>query len=671
MNKQLIHRDLSWVSFNERVLQEAEDAKMPLYERLKFLAIFSSNLDEFYRVRISELRQFKNLQKDVRKKLNEKPKRVIKQIQGRVNELQERFGEVYREEILPQLKSENIYLIDSREFSPKQKAFSKSYFNQNVRSHIHVHELKYEISFDFLHDKELFLFLDTEMDVLINIPADQCPRFVIIPDEKNRFCVTYLDEIIRGNLSQIDHNYRNSMAYSVKITRDGEMYFDEYDGVVVELIKENLSQRDTGIPTRMLYDLHMPKYLLRRLRKRLGLNKTDLMPGGRYHNFSDFFGFPAPEGSNTLHFQELEPLPYPQLEGQSSVLEYVKKNDVLLNFPYQKYDYVPQLLKETAHASDVHKINITLYRVSKDSAIAHALMDCLDNGKKVTVFIEAKARFDEENNIYWGEKLKEKGAKVLYSMPKIKVHSKICLIEGNDFEIAYVGTGNFNEKSAKVYTDFALITANKKITTDLKEVFAFLDDPDMTPKIETLWMSPFITRNAIYEKIDREINLAQNGKNGLIIFKMNSLEDESVINKLYEASQAGVEVRLIVRGIFRLKPQVAELSENIKAVSVVGRFLEHGRIYYFANDGNEELYIASADCMTRNLDKRVEVAAPIYESKLRSMLKQCLNLQWKDNTKARILDANMKNEFQSNGLDAINSQTAYYHYLEEGLKVAQ
>jgi len=391
------------------------------------------------------------------------------------------------------------------------------------------------------------------------------------------------------------------------------------------------------------------------------------MPGGRYHNFSDFFGFPMPEGKEHLAFADIKHLAHPELEDQENLIEYIKSNDALLNFPYQKYDYVPQIIEQAAVSNEIHTVNITLYRVSKKSAIAQGLLKCLENGKKVTVFIEAKARFDEANNIYWGDKLKEKGANVLYSMPNIKVHSKIFLLEGNDFEIGYVGTGNFNEKSAKLYTDFALLSSNSKITNDLKQVFSFLKDPTITPKVDTLLMSPFTTRNSIYAKIDREITHVKEGNKGLIRFKMNSLQDDGVIEKLYEASKAGVEVQLIVRGIFRLIPQVEGLSENIKAISIVDKFLEHGRIYHFNNNGNEEIYIASADCMTRNLDKRVEIATPIFDEGIKDVLKKCFYLQWNDNTKARTLDKLQQNSFQKNSLEPINAQDNFYEFLEEKL----
>lgn len=670
MKQKFIDRDLSWLSFNERVLQEAEDPSVPLFERLKFLAIFSSNLDEFYKVRVSKLRQFKKFQKDIRRKFFERPKKLIKDIQKEVNEHQERFGNVYFADILPRLEKERIFLIEEKEFTPEHHEFSKKFFKEHVTEHIKVYDLENDYDSIFLNNNGLFLFLKNEKNHLIYIPSQELGRFVVLPSEEGNFYVTYLDEIVRDNLISINSDFKDVNSYCIKITRDAELYYDEYDGEIVELIKEHLDKREKGIPTRLLYDFSVPKENLKSLRKQLSLNKTDLMPGGRYHNFSDFFNFPFPAEKTHLFYEEKPPLIHSELEKANSLIEHIKNQEELLCFPYQKFDYLPKLLQEAAKSEAIHSINITLYRTSSDSSIAEALLECLNKGKKVFVFIEVKARFDEENNIKWGEVLKEHGATILYSMPDIKVHSKIFLLEGYGFNIAYIGTGNFNAQSAKVYADFGLLTSSSKITTDLKKVIFFLRNPKgELPKVENIWMSPFNTRSSIYEKIDREINFAKNKKPASLIFKMNSLEDEGVINKLYEASQAGVEVKLIVRGIFRLLPQVKDLSENIEAVSIVGRYLEHARIYYFSNNGNEELYIASADCMTRNLDRRVEVAAPIFDSNLKAILKKCIDLQWRDNTKARILDSDQTNQYQENDFEPINSQMDFYRFLisKEGI----
>lgn len=665
MQNVLINRDLSWLSFNERVLQEAEDESIPLYERLNFLAIFSSNLDEFYRVRVSELRHFKRLQKDSYLKINEKPKQLITDIQEKVIDLQERFGVAFENSIIPSLKNEGVFLIENNDFSKAQLEFVKTYFENEVKPHIHVYDLNTDFEQVLLKDKGLFLFLDLEEDVLITIPTDKLSRFVVLPSNNNSFHVTYLDEIVRANLKYLNEDFDNVKSYCVKITRDAELYFDEFEEEVVELIKKNLDQRDSGIPTRLLYDKFMPNELIGRLRKQLGLNKIDLMPGGRYHNFSDFFEFPKPKKGDSLSYSKEEPSSHPELEEQDSLIDYIIRKDVLLSFPYQKFDYIPRLILEAAEYDEINSVSITLYRISRDSAVANALLKCLEKGMNVTVFIEAKARFDEENNIFWGEVLKEKGATVLYSIPKIKVHSKIFLLEADDFDISYVGTGNFNERSAKLYTDFGLLTSNRTIASDLKQVFSFLNKPEgFRPKIRTIWMAPFTARISLYRNIDREIRLAKSNMPASIFLKMNSLEDEGIISKLYEASQAGVKVKLIVRGIFRLLPGVKGLSENIKAVSIVGRYLEHARVYCFGNNGKEEVYIASADCMTRNLDKRVEVCVPVLDPKLKSVVKKNLDLQWDDNTKSRMLDAEQTNTYHRNNANSINSQEAYFEFFE-------
>ncbi|MEM9678800.1 MAG: polyphosphate kinase 1 [Bacteroidota bacterium] len=663
-NDKFFHRDLSWLSFNERVLQEAEDTSNPVYERLKFLAIFSSNLDEFYRVRVSKLRQFRNLQKDVKEKLNERPKKIIKAIQGKVDELQKRFGYVFENQITDELRSEGIYIFEREDFTPEQQNFSANYFKMHLKKDIKLYHPEHDEDLSFIKDGGMFLCVNAKDLVLIDIPTSKYERFVVLPSsEEGSYFITYLEEIIKDNLKEIDDGLKKKNAYAVKITRDGELYYDEYEGELVDLIKASLKQREAGLPTRLLYDFNMPDSTVKRLRKSLELNKTDLMPGGKFHNFSDFFKFPIFQDKLQLLAKDRTPLDHFALQADHSLIEQIHRKDELLCFPYQKYDYVPMLIEEAADNKKVTAINITLYRVSKDSAVAKALLKCLENDKKVTVFIEAKARFDEENNIIWGERLKEKGATVLYSMPEIKVHSKILLIEAEDNDVGYIGTGNFNEKSAKLYTDFALLTANEDITRDLKEVFKFLVNTEHHPKVKLLWMSPFTARDEICGRIDNEIRLAREGKKGALCFKMNSLEDEIIIEKLYEASKAGVTINLIVRGICRLIPQVEGLSEQINVVSIVGKYLEHSRVYMFNNDGEKDVFIASADCMKRNLDHRVEVATPILEKRLKKIVLKCLKLQWKDNVKGRIIDANNCNTYKRGTKKQMESQKEYYEFL--------
>lgn len=658
-----INREISWIFFNERVLQEAEDKNNSVFERLKFLAIFSSNLDEFYRVRVSKLRQFRRLKKDSEIRLKEKPKRVIKQIQKEVNILQDRFGEVYRNQILKELEEKGIVLIEASDFNNNQKEFSKQLFNSTIKSHVKVIKLEGVSNLEFLKDKDLFFYINEDEPLLVSIPVEECGRFIKLPQEGKIHYVSYLEEILRDNFKSILPNTNIDSIYSVKITRDGHLYYEEEDGEMIALIKESLKERDLGQPSRILYDSRMPKKLLKSLRKELSLKKTDLMPGGKFHNFSDFFQFPFSEDKDEITKVKEAQLDHHILSNVDSVMEHIYANDELLCYPYQNYNTVERLLNEAAINDTVEHIFITLYRISSDSLVAKGLLKCLEKGKKVTVFVEAKARFDEENNIEWGEKLEDLGANVLYSMADIKVHSKIMLIKTSEKDVAYIGTGNFNEASAKIYADFALLTSNKVICADLSEVFSFLMDTSYKPQVNSIWMSPFTTRKELNTRIDNEIDIVKNGGKGLLFFKMNSLEDKSIIDKLYEASNAGVEIKLLVRGLCCLVPGIEGLSENIKIISIVGKYLEHARVYVFGNNGANDLFIGSADCMGRNLDKRVEVIVPIKDKVLKSTIETCIDLQWKDNVKGRIIDAEQANIYQKTGGKPVNSQEDFKEYL--------
>ncbi|MEO1029899.1 MAG: polyphosphate kinase 1 [Bacteroidota bacterium] len=662
--KDYFNRDLSWLSFNERVLQEAEDKSNTLNERLNFLAIFSSNLDEFYRVRVSKLREFRKLQKDSSIQFKEKPKRIIKQIQAKVDQLQKKFGHIYRNKLLRELNEEGVVLIEATDYSVEEKEFSKNIFLSDIRPYVKVYDLIEETDFDFIKDKSLYFFASTEdRALLISIPTEACRRFVEFPKKEGQLHITFLDEIIRDNIQQILPGYNPKGLYSIKITRDGELYYEEDDGELINLIKQSLKDRDFGVPTRILYDSKMPRTYIKRLRELLDLKKTDLMPGGRYHNFSDFFQFPDIE--KRIGSSSEDQFPHHILSKADGIMDSIVAADQLLSFPYQNYDPVIRLIEEASQRTEVHSIYITLYRVSKTSQVAHNLLKCLANHKDVTVFIEAKARFDEENNIDWGEKLQQMGAKVLYSMPDLKVHSKILLIKTTNKDIAYIGTGNFNEKSAKIYSDFALLTVDQSITKDLDEVFKFLLDTSYEPSPNAIWMSPFSTRNELYQRIDNEIKIAKAGGGGFLFFKMNSLEDKGIINKLYEASRFGVNIQLLVRGICCLRAGVPGLSETIKVISIVGKYLEHARVYVFGNNGANDMFIGSADCMERNLDRRVEVLVPIKDQKLKQIIDTCINLQWQDNTKARIIDENQINHYQRDGKAQINSQLDFKDYLGE------
>ncbi|MDX1603076.1 MAG: polyphosphate kinase 1 [Salinimicrobium sediminis] len=669
------HRDLNWLSFNERVLQEAQDKSTPLYERLKFLAIFSTNLDEYFRVRVSQLRQMKRVEKSLRKKLALKPNKTVKEILQEVKNQQERFGKIYREEIIPELETAGIFLVHREDYSDRQEEFSRKYFNK-ISKCIKPVVVDYEEGGDlFLENNQLYFvvtFAYEDNFAVVNIPTDECGRFITFTSEEGRHQITFLDDILKVNIPQLFPDKEIDGIFEIKLSRDAELYIDdEIDGLLAEKIYDSLKQRTEGQPTRLLYDAKMPVEDQRILRKVLKLGKIDMMPGGRYHNFGDFFSFPDPTNNPALHYEELIPVKHKILETADDYFKVISEKDQSVHFPYMSFNYVERFLQQAANDEGVREIKISIYRIADESVLTSALLTALKNGKNVTVFIEAKARFDEKNNIDWGRKFEDEGAIVIYSYPKIKVHSKILLVtreENNEIKnYAYIGTGNFNSKTSKIYCDHALFTAHEKITAELSRVFNVLEGELIIPRAKRLLISPFSTRKAFTDMINREIQNAQLGKKAAITAKMNSLEDQEIIDLLYEASEAGVKIRLLVRGFTCLVPGLEKISENIFMTSIVDRFLEHGRIYIFENDGNEEIFFGSADWMTRNLDRRIEVIAPIYDEEIAQEFKDILNIQLNDNVKARIQDPLEKNEFviPKPGDKRIRSQYEIYNYLKE------
>jgi polyphosphate kinase len=442
---------------------------------------------------------------------------------------------------------------------------------------------------------------------------------------------------------------------------------DEFNGDLIEKLKANLAKRQTGLPTRFLYDSNMPVPILQRLKTIFNLSKYDMVPGARYHNFTDFFGFPDPSNNPKLHDVKMPPKKHKELEKVPSILNAIKEKDYILHFPYQSYSYVPKMIWEAAEDPKVEEIHITLYRVANKSEVTTALLHALSNGKKVDVFIEAKARFDESSNLYWGEQLQEAGASVRYSFPGIKVHTKLLLIRRRERRklknYAYIGTGNFNEKTAKLYCDHALLTADTRLADEVIQVFELLNRKIIIPKTKHLMISPFSTRSGFEKLVKKEIANAKKGKEAYMILKMNSLEDRGMIEKLYEASCAGVKMKLIIRGMCCLVPGIKDLSENIEVVSIIDRFLEHARVYIFGNDGKEKMYMASADWMTRNLDRRVEVVFPIYDPAVFEELRKLIDLQLADNRKARIINADQDNQYVPKKGRKIRSQEAIYKAL--------
>jgi polyphosphate kinase len=669
------HRDLNWLSFNERVLQEAADKINPLYERIKFLAIFSSNLDEYFRVRVSQLRQMKRVKKSIRKKLALRPSKITKQIIQEVKQQQDRFGEIYNNQIIPELAANGINILDADHYTTEHKKFIRSFFKNKVEKHLKpiLLDLKKENEL-FLENSVLYFLITFKSEnnlAVLNIPVKECGRFIPMNPGGKSHDITYLDEIIRHEAFKLFPHKDITGIYEIKLSRDAELYIDDiYEGVLAEKIYESLKQRTDGQPTRLLYDAGMPAEVQKKIRKLLKLGKIDMMPGGQYHNFKDFFSFPDPTGNKKLHFKDLPELPHKTLETSKDYFKDIAKKDQALHFPYMSFSYVEKFVDMAAEDELVTDINISLYRVADESKLTSSLMKALENGKRVTVFVEAKARFDEENNISWGRKFEEKGANVIYSYPKVKVHSKIMLIcrqEGDlNMRYAYIGTGNFNSETSKIYCDHAIFTANKNITKELHRLFKVLEGELIVPREKNLLISPFSTRQEFLKLIYNEIENARAGKKASITAKMNSLEDEEMIELLYKASEAGVKIRLLIRGFTSLIPGVKGMSENIYITSVVDRYLEHGRIYLFENDGDELMFYGSADWMNRNLDRRIEVISPVLDEDIKKEFREILEIQLKDNVKARIQDAEESNTYveRKKGEKEIRSQYEIYNYLK-------
>lgn len=664
------HRDLSWLRFNHRVLQEAADKRNPLYERIKFLAIFSSNLDEFFKVRVSDIRQIKNIEKPLRKKLITKPNKVLREIKKQVELQQVEFGTIFNAEIVPELKKHQIHLINQKEFSANQKEIAKTYYNETLKDKIKIN--KYTTSGEnqvFVENEALYLTTQLSDDefAVINIPQDE-PRFFTFPKHNGKHYITFIDDILKYNLRQSPKMEQNITFYSIKKSRDAELYIEnELSGNLADKIKNSLSNRDTGQATRLLIDQRMPKAFQETIKKALDVYNADIVNGGTYHNFKDFFDFPNPTETN-LSNEKLTPLPHPVLGNCASILEEIEKKDQLLHYPYQSFEPLIKLLEEAAENPKVTTIKMTIYRAASESRLNDAIVTAAKNGKNVVIFIEVKARFDERNNLKWGQIFEENGATVIYSFPDIKIHSKILYLEKKTEvgtqRYGYIATGNFNEKTATLYTDFGLMTADKKITKDLNEVFLVLQQKILVPRTERLLVSPYTTRSGFTELVQTEMQFARAGQPASITLKMNSLEDKAMIKLLYRANNAGVKIRLLVRGICSLVPGVKGQSENIYVTSIIDRFLEHGRVYMFGNNGEPLIFIGSADWMKRNLSHRIEVVTPVLDEDLKKTIQDLIELQLQDNVKARIIDGKQTNTYVTTNNSKTQSQLATYNYFK-------
>lgn len=677
----IINRELSWLSFNERVLQEAADPDTPLLERVKFLGIFSNNRDEFYRVRVATVKRMMKLGAKAKEVLGAMPAELLEQILTRVIRQQERFERIY-EDIQKELSANNIFIINEKQLNHEQKEFVKSYFHNEVVSNLFPIIVDENKPFPYLKDKSSYLFVRLKVGgnkqkdkfAVIEVPTQTKGRFVVLSGEGEKRYVILLDDVIRYCAGEIFNvfGYTATEAYNIKLTRDAELDIDnDLSHSIVEKISRGLKARKKGNPVRLVFDGTMPEDMKRFLLKKLNFGKNDApIPGGRYHNFKDFISFPD-LGRKDLLYKKPEPLNHPDLKNpDASILQAIKRRDLMLIFPYHNYDHIISLLREASMDPSVESIKITIYRVADSSKIANALVNAIKNGKRVTVLVELQARFDEENNLYWSNKLQEEGATIIFGVPNLKVHSKIFLItareKGKLIHYAHIGTGNFNEKTAKIYTDCSLLTCDKRITSEVQKVFDFFSDNYKTGSYSHLAVAPFNMRRTFVNLINKEISNAKSGKDAYIILKLNNLVDKSIIYKLYDASQAGVKIKLIVRGICSLACGVPGVSDNIEGISIVDKYLEHSRIFLFANGGEEKYFISSADWMTRNLDHRCEVAVPIYDKSIQKLLRHLLDIQLNGNVKARILDADLKNVYRrpGKGEKPFRAQEELYNYLK-------
>jgi len=679
--KKYINRDISWLSFNERVLQEASDKNVPLLERLRFVGIFSNNMDEFFKVRYAKIQRISQgkIPGRSRHEIRE-AKRLLKQINQIAIDQQEKMRRV-RREIIRELENHGIFIINENQLDPEQGEFVRNYFLEKVSPRLFTIILNDLEEFPIIKDSSVYLAVKMSKPgaeniyALVEIPSDELGRFVVLPKKDGKFYVMLLEDVIRYNLDEIFNlfEYDDIEAHIIKISRDAQ--FDEdtdHTKSIMDKVSFYLRQRQKGEPVRLIYDKEIADDTLSFLKEKMGIDEYDsLIPGGRIHNHRDFMDFPD-LGKKELLYKPMPPLPIAGFSLRGSILKQIAEKDRILYTPSHNYKYVIKFLREAALDPKVKSIKITIYRLAKNSQIANSLINAAKNGKDVTVQIELRARFDEAQNIKYANLFKQEGIRLIFGFPDMKVHSKICVIEREEDEgikrYGFISTGNFNEKTAKIYTDYTLFTADQEILEDTAKVFDFFEINYRIPRYKHLLVSPHYLRKKINALINEQIKRARAGKPALIRMKMNSLSDKRMIDKLYEASQAGVAVRLIVRGINSLIPGIKGLSENIEAISIVDKYLEHPRVFIFGPPGEEKIFIGSADLMPRNLDRRVEVVAPVYDEDVKKEILDVFEISWADNQKARIFNEAQDNRYRETKGKPVRSQFEIYEYYRKKLE---
>ncbi|KUM54239.1 polyphosphate kinase 1 [Rheinheimera sp. EpRS3] len=681
----LYPRELSWLSFNGRVLQEAADERNPPIERLRFLGIYSNNMDEFFRVRVADVKR-RILLKKYHQSEQEDAEELMQEIQQRVLQLGQRFNAIYLD-IQLELRKHNIELIDNFKLTELQSGWVRSYFRDEVIKHISPMILSGdEVSLPkALEDNTTYLMVEMTGNgkpeyAIVQVPTNELSRFIELPLHLNtrkknghyRRQILLLDDVIVHCIADLFagfFEFDHIQAYSLKLTRDAEYNIsDTLDQSLLDKMSKGIRQRLKSEPVRLVYDAAMPEQMLKVLSKQLGTSSTDsLIPGSRYRNFKDFISFPN-IGHQSTEFPPLPPLKSPEFEQYATSFDAIRAGDILLHYPYHNFGYFTEWVRQASFDPKVTHIKMTMYRVAKHSRVIHSLLDAVRNGKKVTVVVELKARFDEENNINWARKMTEAGIQVVFGLTTLKIHSKLCLIsrmeKGKLMHYGHIGTGNFNEKTARIYTDMSLFTCHQEITAEVAQVFEFIEYSYRPYKFNHLIVSPTWSRPRLIQLIQREIDFAVSGRKAEIFLKVNNLVDQQIVDLLYRASQAGVKIRMIIRGMCSLVPGLPGKSQNIRVISVLDRFLEHSRIYVFHNGGETDVYLSSADWMTRNIDQRVEVGVPIYDVRLKQQVLDTLDIQWRDNVKARIIDAKQSNAYVKRGNKrSIRSQQQIYEYL--------
>ncbi len=682
--KNLIPRDISWLSFNARVLQEAADPSVPLRERIRFLGIHSNNMDEFFRVRVATLKRMIELGgKKGNMHLEENPQSIVEQIQTIVLDQQNEFNRIWQG-ILKEMQQQGIFLVDEKKLNKQQQTFVKTFFEEEVRSNIIPLMIESLPQLPYLREKSIYLGVvmrrqDTAYQqkyALIEVPSRIIGRFIELPAPEGQHHIILLEDIIRFNLPYIFSyfNYTKFESYIFKVTKDAELDIDnDITTSLVQKIQKGIKNRRIGKPTRFVFDKEMDSGLLEYLMKKLHLTRMDnIIPGGRIHNFRHFMDFPDVFKQKRLRRQ---PFTHPELVDTSRVTDIILKHDVLLHFPYHSFNSVIDLLREAAIDPEVTSIKLTAYRLASNSKVINALINAVRNGKSVTVMLELRARFDEENNLEWKELLEEEGVKVLLGIPNMKVHAKLCVISKRSnkktIQYGFVSTGNLNEKTAKVYADACVLTSNRNVMADINRIFKYLENPSKIKYLnscKTLMVCPTSMRQQLTQLINTEIKNAKAKKKASITLKVNSLSDPQLILKLYEAADAGVKLNLVIRGICCAKLKHKKWNHHVKAISIVDEYLEHARMLIFENGGREKFFISSADWMIRNLDHRIEAAIPIKNRALCQEIKDILDIELKDNVKARTLDNNLDNNYVKPTGKKVRSQIEIYNYLYKKIK---